>query len=65
MKNSRLERVKAEVEQELRKKRRKTNDAQMSDKPTDAPEPKPIVGNQPAHGEGEEDAGHEMITGHR
>ncbi len=59
-----LERVKAETEREARIHPRKSNDA-PKDPPKKAHKPALIKGNPPAHGEGEEDAGHEMITGHR
>jgi len=59
-----LEKVKAETERELRKNIRKTNDAPKAP-PEHARKPEPIKGNPPAHGEAEEDAGNEMITGHR
>jgi len=59
-----LEKVKAETERELATKPRRSNDARKP-KPKHASNPEPIHGNPPAHGEGEEDEGHVMITGHR
>lgn len=59
-----LERVKAETERELATKPRRSNDAPKV-KLKRASKSEPIRGNPPAHGEGEEDEGHVMITGHR
>lgn len=64
MGHPKLERVKAETEKAIREQPRKSNDAPKAP-PDKAHKPEPIKGNPPAHGEGEEDAGHEMITGHR
>lgn len=64
MGHPRLDRVKAETERDLRKKPRRSNDAPKSE-PKHASKSEPIRGNPPAHGEGEEDEGHVMITGHR
>lgn len=59
-----LEKVKAETEQEAATHPRKSNDIPKSP-PKKVSISEPIKGNPPAHGEGEEDAGNEMITGHR
>jgi hypothetical protein len=64
MGHPKLERVKAETERELRKKKRRTNDIPKSE-PLHARKPDPIRGNPATHGAAEEDEGHVMITGHR